>query len=67
MVSGRLRDDVEAEALAAKGAAGVVSESMATVFTEMNCSRITAESQQNCNGDYWNKLRLKTRNQGRAR
>lgn len=42
----RLRDDVEAEALAAKEAKGVVSESIATVFTEMNCSRITAESQR---------------------
>lgn len=46
MVSDRLRDDVEAEILAAKWATGVVSESIATVFTEMNCSRITAESQR---------------------
>lgn len=41
----RMRDDVEAEALAAKEGTGVVSESMATVFMEMNCSKITAESQ----------------------
>lgn len=62
-----MRDDVAVEALAAKEATGVVSESMATVFTEMNCSRITVELRQNYSGDYWNKLRLKTRNQGRAR
>lgn len=46
MVVDRLRDDVAAEALAAKEATGVVSESTATVFTEMNSSRITAESQR---------------------
>lgn len=38
----RLLDDVAVEALAAKEATGVASESMATVFTEMNCGRITA-------------------------
>lgn len=63
----RLHDDVKAETLAAKGATGVVSESMATVFTEMNCSRITVELRQNHSGDYWIELRLKTRNQRRAR
>lgn len=46
MVVDRLRDDVTAEALAAKEATGVVSESMATAFTEMNSSKITAESQR---------------------
>ena len=61
-----LCDDVAVEALAVKETTGVVSKSMATVFTEMNSSRITVELRQNYSGDYWNKLRLKTRNRRRA-